>query len=267
MHAKLNLSRANRLVIKAGTSSLTDENLRLDVRKIAKLVSELISLKREGKDLILVSSGAIGAGIGRMKLSNRPESMPELQAAAAIGQGILMQTYEFFFDNYEQPIAQLLLTKEDFSDSVRYSNLSSTLETLLSWGVIPVINENDTVATEEIKVGDNDTLAAYVAIGVDAELLIILTDVDGLYKGNPSENSESEMIEVVEEVTPEIEAWASRDGKGFGGMYTKVQAAKMLAAKGIPSIIANGMEPDVLRKILEGGIGTLFVPRRQETNE
>jgi glutamate 5-kinase len=123
------------------------------------------------------------------------------------------------------------------------------------------------VATEEIKVGDNDTLAAYVAIGVDAELLIILTDVDGLYKGNPSENSESEMIEVVEEVTPEIEAWASRDGKGFGGMYTKVQAAKMLAARGIPSIIANGMEPDVLRKILEGDIGTLFVPRRQETNE
>ena len=257
------LKGAKRLVVKAGTSNLTDERSSLDVGKMAKLVSELMKLKRRGKELILVSSGAIGAGMGRLNLSERPESMPQLQAAAAIGQGILMQTYEYFFTNYGQPIAQLLLTKDDFNNSVRYSNLTSTLEALLEWGVIPVINENDTVATEEIRVGDNDTLAAHVAMGIEAELLIILTDVDGLYTRNPSESARSELVETVEEVSSEVEGWASRAGKGFGGMYTKVQAAKMLAERGIPTVIVNGKEPDILLRVFESRVGTLFLPRRR----
>jgi glutamate 5-kinase len=254
------LREARRIVVKLGTSSLTDESSRLDVGKMAKLVSELMNLKRQGKDPILVSSGAIGAGMGKMRLSERPEGMPQLQAAAAIGQGILMQAYEYLFNNYDQPVAQVLLTKDDFTNPIRYSNLKSTLETLLGWGVIPVINENDTIATEEIKVGDNDTLAAYVALGIDAELMVILTDVDGLYKGNPSEFSDSKLVEVVEEVTSEVESWASKAGKGFGGMYTKVQAAKKLAENGIPTIIANGGEPDILDRVFKENVGTLFLP-------
>lgn len=259
----LDLKGAKRLVVKAGTSNLTDESSRLDVGKMAKLVSEIMKLRRQGRELILVSSGAIGAGVGRLNLPRRPECMPQLQAAAAIGQGIMMQTYEYFFNNYGQPIAQLLLTADDFNNPVRHDNLASTLETLLSWGVIPVINENDTVATEEIRVGDNDTLAAFVALGIGAELLIILTDVDGLYTRNPSEFAESRLVETVEEVTPEVEGWASRAGKGFGGMYTKVQAAKMLAEHGIPTVIVNGGEPDVLDKAFERRAGTLFMPRRR----
>ena len=264
----LNLYKgAKRLVVKAGTSILTDESSMLDVGKMAKLVSGLMKLRKQGRDLVLVSSGAIGAGMGRLNLSKRPESMPQLQAAAAIGQGILMQTYEYFFNNYGQSIAQLLLTKDDFDNPVRYSNLTNTLETLIGWGVIPVINENDTVATEEIKVGDNDTLAAYVATGINAELLIILTDVDGLYTRNPRESAKSRLVEIVEEVTPEVEGWASRAGKGFGGMYTKVQAAKLLAEEGIPTVIVNGEEPNILTRVFESKVGTLFLPRRRETDE
>jgi glutamate 5-kinase len=255
------LKDVKRCVVKAGTSSLTDENSRLDVGKIAKLVSELMKLKGTGRFPLLVSSGAIGAGMGKLKMRERPGNMPQLQAAAAIGQGILMQTYEFFFDNYEQPIAQLLLTKDDFANGERYTNLSNTLETLIGWGVIPVINENDTVATEEIKVGDNDTLAAYVAMGIGAQLLIILTDVDGLYTGNPDEDPESKLVDVVEEVTPEVESWASEAGRGFGGMHTKVQAAKKLAKEGIPTVIVNSAEPNILDRVFEGEVGTLFLPQ------
>lgn len=257
------LKNVRRLVVKAGTSSITDESSRLDVGKMAKLVSEVMRIKKQGRSPILVSSGAIGAGVGRLNLLKRPDSIPQLQAAAAIGQGILMQTYEYFFNNYGQPIAQLLLTRDDFSNRLRYNNLTRTLKTLIEWDVIPVINENDTVATEEIKVGDNDTLAAYVAMGIDAELLIILTDVDGLYTQNPNESTEGKLVSVVEEITPEVEGWASRAGKGFGGMYTKVQAAKMLAEKGIPTIIVNVKEPDILTRVFESRVGTLFLPRRR----
>jgi glutamate 5-kinase len=265
LHTEL-LQDAKLVVVKVGTSSLTDESSRLDVGKMAKVVSELMELKRLGKDPILVSSGAIGAGMGRLNISERPESVPQLQAAAAIGQGILMHIYEYFFNNYGQPIAQLLLTADDFNNPVRYGNLASALETLIEWGTLPIINENDTVAVEEIKVGDNDTLAAYVAMGIDAELLIILTDVDGLYTKNPNKSDDWKLIEVVEEVTPEVERLASRDGKGFGGMYTKVQAAKLLAEKGILTVIANGNKPGILKNIFEGNVGTLFLPKRREQN-
>jgi len=258
--------KAKRFVLKVGTSSLTDENSRLDVGKVANLVSMIMKEKKRGRDPVLVSSGAIGAGLGRLGLPGRPSEVQALQAAAAVGQGILMQTYEFFFNNYEQPIAQLLLTREDFTDAARYRNLSNTLETLLSWGAIPIVNENDTVATEEIRVGDNDTLASYVAVGVKAGLLIILSDVDGLYTANPSE-SEGVLIRVVERVTPEVEGWASRDGKGFGGMYTKVQAAKKLSEKNIVTVIANHGVPDALQKVFAGETGTVFLPAGGETCE
>ena len=255
------LGDIRRFVVKVGTSSLTNEDSGLDVGKIANLVSELMRQKRLGRQPILVSSGAIGAGMGKIKLSKRPETMPQLQAAAAIGQGILMQTYEYFFDSYAQPIAQILLTKDDFTDPVRNKNLRNTLKTLLDWNVVPIINENDTIATEEIKVGDNDTLAAYVSIEIDAELLVILTDVDGLYKGDPNRSNGGDFVRVVEDVTPEVESWADKSGKGFGGMYTKVQAAKRLAEIGIPTVISNARGVDVLSKVFEGEAGTLFLPR------
>ncbi len=253
------LMKTKRFVVKVGTSSLTDENSRLDVGKVANLVSMIMKEKKKGRDPVLISSGAIGAGLGRLGLPGRPSEIQALQAAAAVGQGILMQTYEFFFNNYEQPIAQVLLTREDFTNMTRYNNLSNTLETLISWGVIPIINENDTVATEEIKVGDNDTLALYVTVGVKAGLLVILSDVDGLYTANPSE-SEGMFVRVVERVTPEVEGWASKDGKGFGGMYTKVQAAKRLSEKNIVTVIANHGVSDALQRVFSGEIGTVFLP-------
>ena len=240
------LKTIRRFVVKAGTSNLTDESSRLDVKKVENLVDMLMELKRFGKEQILVSSGAIGAGVGRLNLLERPSDISQLQAAAAIGQGILMQTYEHFFDKHGQPVAQLLLTKDDFTNPARYQNLKTTLETLLKWEVIPIINENDSVAVEEIKVGDNDTLAAYVAVGIDAQLLIILTDVDGLHTKDPDSTNGGRLVKTVDEITPEVESWASRSGKGFGGMFTKVQAAKLLAEKGIPTVIVNGMKKNIM---------------------
>jgi glutamate 5-kinase len=229
---KSSLEKTRRFVVKVGTSSLTDDSSKLDIGKVANLVSMLMREKERGRTPILVSSGAIGAGLGKLGYTERPEEIHELQAAAAVGQAILMQTYEIFFNNYGQPIAQLLLTMDDFTFEERRENLSNTLETLLNWGVIPIVNENDTVATEEIKVGDNDTLGSYVALGAKAELMVILTDVDGLYTSNPSEGG-GEFVDVVEAVTEEVESWASHAGKGFGGMYTKVQAAKRLSGSAV----------------------------------
>jgi glutamate 5-kinase len=255
------LKDVKRFVVKVGTSSLTNEDSGLDVGKIANLVSDLMRQKRQGRQPILVSSGAIGAGMGKLKLTERPRGMPQLQAAAAIGQGILMQTYEYFFDSYDQPVAQILLTKDDFTDPIRNKNLRNTLRTILGWDVVPIINENDTVATEEIKVGDNDTLAALVSIEVDADLLVILTDVDGLYEGDPNSSNKGEFVRVVEEVTPEVEGWANKSGKGFGGMYTKLQAAKRLSEIGIPTVISNAGGVDALGRVFDGGAGTVFLPR------
>ena len=260
------LEETDRFVVKVGTSSLTDESSRLDIGRVANLVSMLMREKERGRTPILVSSGAIGAGLGKLGKKRRPEEMHFLQAAAAVGQAILMQTYEIFFNNYGQPIAQLLLTMDDFTDDLRRGNLSNTLETLLNWGVIPIINENDTVATEEIRVGDNDTLASYVTTESNAELLVILTDVDGLFTNTPSSGG-GELVRVVERITGEVEGWASEAGKGFGGMYTKVQAAKRLSEGGIATIIANCNAFDALAKALAGEIGTLFLPNGGRTDE
>jgi glutamate 5-kinase len=255
-------SGVRRLVIKIGTSSLTDENFRLDERKVGKFVQDVMEV-REGREILIVTSGAIGAGIGKLNLKGRPSKLDVLQAVAAVGQGILMQTYEKFFSDYGQPVAQLLLTAEDFSNPQRLSNLEATLQNLLSWGVIPIINENDTVATEEIKIGDNDLLAAHVAIHSKAQMLVILSDVDGLFTEDPRSNSNAKLVKVVERVSPELEEAASKSSKRFGGMYTKVIAAKMATSNGIFTVLANSAERDVLKRILDGEeIGTLFLPQR-----
>jgi glutamate 5-kinase len=255
------MKMAKRIVVKIGTKCLTDEKSRLSEVKLRKFVKDVISI-RNGREIAIVTSGAIGAGVGQMKLKKRPTALPALQAAAAVGQGLLIQAYQKYFNVARQPIAQILLSAEDFMDEKRYRNFRNTVQTLWKWGVIPIINENDTVAVEEIKVGDNDILSAYVAKGVNADLLIILSDVDGLYSRNPK-IGKCERISLVKMVTPELERAVFRSSKKFGGMFIKVQAAAMVAEAGIATVVANSAKPNVLRRILDGEEeGTLFLPRR-----
>lgn len=249
------LARSRRVVVKIGTKSLTS-NGRLDPRKVSKFVREVMWLRRSGRGVIIVTSGAIGAGMGRLGISRRPRKLSELQAVAAVGQSLLMQTYERLFVRWKQPVAQMLLSAEDFTDQTRYRNFKNTLSTLFRLGVIPIINENDTVATEEIMLGDNDLLSAYVAKGARADLLIILSDVDGVFM------RDRKRISLVERVTPQLERMVFRTSKRFGGMFTKVQAARMASESGIAVVIANSQKEDVLKSIVDGeDVGTLFLPR------
>ena len=261
------LAKAKRIVVKVGTSSLTT-NYRLDPAKVEKLTTEIVALKQQGKEVILVTSGAIGAGIGKLDLKQRPRDIKVLQATAAVGQNILMSTYDHYFAAHGQTIAQILLTYGAFFNRQRYLNLRNTLSTLLKFGVIPIINENDTVAVDEIKLGDNDNLSALVASNLGADLLIILTDTEGLYTHNPQRDKNAQLIPVVTEITPEIEQTAGKGGKaGIGGMTTKLQAAKVVMQAGIPLVIANGREERVLLRILEGErIGTLFLSETKVMN-
>ncbi|MEW6222053.1 MAG: glutamate 5-kinase [Candidatus Hadarchaeota archaeon] len=254
------LRKARRVVVKVGTKSLTD-NSKLDESKVRKLVSDVMVLRKQGRDVLVVTSGAVGAGVGRMGLAKRPKQLPLLQAAAAVGQGLLMQTYEKHFSRWKQPTAQMLLSAEDFTDPARYGNFKNTLSTLLKWGVVPIINENDTVAVEEIKLGDNDILSAYVAKGAKADLLLILSDVDGLYSGAPGDGK-SHIIPLVRRVTPKIERAVIKSSGGFGGMFTKVQAARMASEAGTAVVIANAAARNVLGRIIKGQeVGTMFLPR------
>ena len=261
-----NLSGANKIVIKIGTSSLTDETYRLDPRKVRKFTEEIMELKKQNKEVILVTSGAIGAGIGRLNLKSRPKEMQLLQAAAAVGQNILMNTYDKYFSKYNQTIAQVLLTYEDFSNGQRYLNLRNTLITLLNSGVIPIINENDTTAVDEIRVGDNDKLSALVASNLHADLLVILSDIDGLYTCDPKTSGDAKLISTVEDITPELERICGNESsRGTGGMMTKIQAAKITMESGIPLIIVNGGEKAVIRRVMSGEpIGTIFLPKKNE---
>jgi glutamate 5-kinase len=257
------LAKAKRIVVKIGTSSITDENHRLDPEKIGRLVSNVMGLRARGKEVIIVSSGAIGAGVGRLNLSGRPKEISALQATAAVGQSMLMQVYSKYFGEYQQPVAQILLTAEDFNDLKRYRNFKNMLATLMSWGVVPIVNENDSVASEEIKLGDNDILSAYVAIGASADLLVILTDVDGLYMGYSKEGNHGRIIRTVNGST-NVERYVAKASRGFGGMLTKIKAARMATKKGIPVVIASSSEPRVLERILDGEeIGTMFLPERK----
>lgn len=259
------LKNAKCIVVKVGTSTLTHETGNLNLMRMEHLVRQLADLKNQDREVILVTSAAIGAGMGRLGIRQRPKEIPAKQALAAIGQGILMQTYEKLFSEYGTAVAQVLLTKDDVADRSRYLNARNTLKKIIQYGAVPIINENDTVTFDEIKVGDNDTLAAMVAGLVDADLLVLLSDIDGLYTADPRKEADAQLIPLVEEITPEIEALAGDPGSKFGsgGMQTKIAAARIAVTQGIPMVLANGSAPDCLQ-FLNGtpGNGTLFLAKQ-----
>ena len=253
-----------RIVVKVGTSTLTHATGRMDIRHVETLCKVLSDVKNAGYEIVLVSSGAIGMGVGKLNLRERPADMPGKQAAAAVGQCELMYVYDKIFNQYNHTIAQILLTGEDLRDDERHRNFSNTVSRLLELGVLPVINENDTVSTAEIAVGDNDTLGALVAESVRADLLIVLTDIDGLYTSNPRNNPDAIKIDVVTDITDEIKIMAGGSGsnRGTGGMITKIQASEFATSKGIECIIMNGENPNRLYDLMEGkNIGTRFTAK------
>lgn len=254
-----------RIVVKVGTSTLAHKTGHMNIRHIEKLCKVLSDIKNAGDEVILVSSGAIGMGMGKLQLRERPANLDEKQAAAAVGQCELMYAYDKLFSEYNHTVAQILLTGADVRDENRCQNFINTTERLLHWNALPIINENDTVATDEIVIGDNDTLAAIVATSLHADLLILLTDIDGLYTANPRENPEAKLIPVVEELTPEIIASAGGKGSsiGTGGMQTKLIAARMVMDAGCDMVIAQGENPAILYDILDGAsVGTRFIGKR-----
>ena len=260
------LKKAKRVVVKVGTSTLTHATGRLNLDQIEKLVRQISDLANEGREMILVTSGAVGAGIAEIGLSERPNTIPEKQACAAVGQGILMHIYRKLFGEYGSMVGQVLLTREDSVKRDRYANSRRTLLTLLEMSVIPIINENDAVVIDELKIGDNDTLAAMVATLVDADLLIILSDIDGMYDKNPQTHLDAKLLPVVPMITTEVEAAAGGAGSsgGTGGMATKISAGKMVTSSGIPMVIAQGSSDKILGRILSGeerDTGTLFTAR------
>ena len=267
MSRRKNLKACRRVVVKIGTSTLTYSNGQLNLQRIERLVRELADLHNRGMEVLLVSSGAIGVGATRMGYKKIPRTMPEKQALAAIGQGALVQLYEKLFSEYNKTVAQVLLTRGDLDERLRYLNATNALLAILDLGVIPIINENDTVVVEEIKFGDNDTLSALVASIVDADLLIILSDVDGLYDSDPRVNKEACLQVEVDEITPVMEENSKNRGSSFssGGMLTKLKAARICMAAGIPMVIANSDSENIIRRIMDGKeIGTLFIPREEK---
>ncbi len=263
--ARAALQNAQTIVVKVGSRTLTHRTGKIKIRMMEKIVRELADLANQGRRVILVSSGAGAAGMGRLGLAGKPETMPEKQAVAAVGQGLLIQMYEKLFAEYGLVAAQVLLTRDDFSHRKRYLNSRNTLQALLQLGVVPVINENDTVSVEEIEFGDNDTLSAMVASIVDADLLVILTDIDGLYSANPKKDPGAKLIHTVKQLTPEIRSYAGQTTEALatGGMITKLLAAEIAVNSGIPMVISNAAKKDVLHLILAGEeIGTLFCARK-----
>ena len=243
-----------RLVIKVGTSTLAHQSGKLNIRRVEELTKVLSDLKNAGHQIVLVSSGAIGMGVGKLNLPGRPTDMPTKQAAAAVGQCELMYTYDKLFSEYNHTVAQILITGEDIENNVRRVHFINTMEKLLELGALPVINENDTVATAEIAVGDNDTLAAIVAVNIGAEELILLTDIDGLYTADNKNDKDAKIIRVVDRIDDNIKKLAGGAGSalGTGGMATKIHAAEICTSNGVDMIIANGSNPQILYDILEG---------------
>mgnify|MGYP000055270273 FL=1 len=276
--ARTAAAEADRVVVKAGTNSLTDEDSRLDRVKLDKLVADVMDLRRRGKDVVLVSSGAVGAGIGRLgngggtaeaDIDPEADAIEQSQALSTVGQSLLMRHYTQSFDRYDQPVAQILVTGADLDAPERFDNFTNTVETLLEWGVVPVINENDAVATDELRIGDNDMLSASAAIALDVDLLVTLTDVDGVYTGNPKRDPDATVIEAVgtnyDAVRDLVGDSTTTD---FGGIQTKVEGARDVAESGTPAVIAGSATRDVLERIAAGKpTGTLFVPTAGETNE
>lgn len=264
MDIRAGLKDARRIVVKVGTSTLTYANGKLNLYRIETLVRELADLANQGHELLLVTSGAVAAGMDRMGLTKRPGAIPEKQALAAVGQGILMHIYEKLFAEYGQTTAQVLLTKENSVRHNQYTNSRNALLTLLHMGIIPIVNENDAIAVDELKIGDNDTLSATVATLVDADVLVILSDIEGLYSANPQQDKNARLLAEIPEITPEIERIAGGAGSqlGTGGMHTKIEAAKIAVNAGVTMLIAAGTQPGILRDILASKPrGTIFPAR------
>jgi glutamate 5-kinase len=256
-----------RLVVKIGSNILAEGTKGLDTKRISAIARDISGLHDSGYDVVVVSSGAVAAGMKKLNLKEKPKDIKLKQAAAAIGQSHLMWAYERSFGEYGKKVAQVLLTRDDFADRKRYINSKNTLLTLLSYRVVPVINENDTVATDEIKFGDNDYLASLVAGLVEAERLVILSDVEGLYTEDPKRNPKARLIEYVEEITPELEEKAGGAGSvvGTGGMYSKILAAKRAVSHGIMVNIISGRKEGLLKSLLGGEhFGTLFKPKEEK---
>ena len=253
--------RKKRIVIKVGSSTITHASGLLNLRKLDALACVLSDLRNQGHEVLLVSSGAIAAGRGKMHLDRRPQTLEEKQALAAVGQCELMFMYDKLFSEYGNTIGQLLITRSDFESDERRANLSNSFEKLFEFGAIPVINENDSIAVEEIVFGDNDTLSAMVAKLVNADALIILSDIDGLYSGNPREDENAYLIPVVEEISDELMAIADTKGstRGTGGMVTKLHAAQIATEAGIDTVVMNGAQPEDIYRLLDGRqTGTYF---------
>lgn len=261
--ARRPLGRVRRLVVKVGSSLITSPEAGADPDRIETLAAEIAAARR-AREVVLVTSGAIATGVARLALRTRPRSIPDKQAAAAVGQSALMWHYEAAFKRHGVAVGQVLLTAQDISDRARYLNARNTLLALLRFKVLPVVNENDTVAVEEIKVGDNDNLSALVASLIDADLLVLLTDVEGLYTAPPDRDPDARLIETVDAVTADVQrlVWTPPGEVGVGGMTTKLQAAHKAAAAGVPMIIGSGRTPGTLTRILAGErVGTYFAPR------
>ncbi len=257
-----------RIVVKVGTSTLAHPTGLLNIRRVEQLCQVMSDLKNAGHQLVLVSSGAMGMGVGKLSLPGRPTDIPTKQAAAAVGQCELMYTYDKLFTEHNHTVAQILLTGADLSHDDRRENFCNTLFRLLELGALPIVNENDTVATEEIVIGDNDTLGAIVATHIRADLLILLSDIDGLYTADPHTDPTATLLTEVTEITPAIEAMVGGAGSqlGTGGMQTKIRAAQIAIADGVEMVIANGQDPAVLYDIVEGRpVGTRFTVKEAVT--
>ena len=254
-----------KIVVKVGSSLIATYTMKPKLAQLSSLVEQICEIRKKGIEVVLVSSGAVVLGMGELDLEKRPAELAQIQAAAAIGQGILMKTYNDFFHKYGGLCGQVLLTWEDFDNRLRYNNARSTLQAMLKWGAVPVVNENDTISTDEIKFGDNDKLSALVACLVEADLLLILSDVEGLYDLN---SEEKKIFEEIKEVTKEIEGLASGTTKKHmakGGMSAKLEAVKIVAQAKIPCVIAHGETENVLLRVLDGEkIGTLFVEKEEK---
>lgn len=258
------LKNAKRIVVKVGTSTLTYSTGRIHLRRIELLTRTLADLCHEGREIILVSSGAVGVGMGKLGLAEKPKTIREKQATSAIGQSELMSIYGKLFGEYGCDVAQILLTKNVIENEQRKKNTITTLNTLLEWGVVPIVNENDAISADELEFGDNDNLSAMVAKLINADLLIILSDIDGLYNADPHHSSGAALISEIDEVTEDLFTIAGSSGsnRGTGGMVTKLMAAKTVTEAGINMIITNGQRPAVIYDILEGKqVGTLFKGR------
>jgi glutamate 5-kinase len=265
--AREQAAAADRVVVKAGTNSLTDDDSNLSLDKLDKLVDDIADLRERGKQVVLVSSGAVGAGKGRIDYEG--ETIEAAQALSTIGQSQLMAAYSDSFDRYDTKVAQLLLTQHDLDNPDRFTNIRNTIETLLEWGVVPIINENDAVATEELRIGDNDRLSSSVAIGIDSELLVTLTDVGGVYTGNPKTDDDATLIDAVGRNYDAVQTVVDESANGgFGGIRTKVEGARRVSKHGTPALIAESTAPEILNRIADSEtVGTIFLPINGTDNE